>query len=43
MMTLDDAGLMMVVGWVDGACGLIVDGGLGCVRSVRGFQKEVRR
>ena len=27
VMVLDDGGLMMVVGWVDGGCGLIVDGG----------------
>ena len=37
VMVVDDGGLMMVAGWVDGGCGLIVDGGLGCDGSVRGF------
>ena len=34
---LDDGGLMMMAGWVNGGCGLIVVGGLGCDGSVKGF------
>ena len=27
VMVLNDGGLMMVAGWVDGRCGLMLDGG----------------
>ena len=27
MMVLNEGGLMMVAGWVNGGCGLIIDGG----------------